>query len=558
MILPLNSYKRSFTFSVLLIAFPLLAFAQVDTAWVRRYPPNPGPGAYANGLALTLDAVGYVYVTGPYGSSFLYDYATLKYNRAGDTVWVGRYNGPADSDDVASAIAVDPSGNIYVTGGSKGVGTSDDFCTIKYDRAGGQKWIARYNGPANSQDIANAIAVDANKYVYVTGWSYGSGSDIDYATVKYDSLGNELWARRYNGPANSRDNPLTLAVDTVGNVCVTGLSAAGGGAYDYATIMYNGAGDTLWVRRYSGLIGGGGFNVARAVAVDAAGNAYVTGASEGFGTGRDFATIKYNGSGDTLWVRRYNGPVNGQDEAWALAVDQDGNVYVTGQSASSSDPADFATVKYDRNGDQRWVARYNGPGNQEDVAKHVAVDAQGNVYVAGRSIGLTPNGDYCTVKYDSLGNQLWVARYDGPANNYDDIFGLAVDDSGNVYVTGISDGNVAPVMCTIKYRQFVGVEGLTPSGVPLQFKLSQNAPNPWASGTRISYTLSHEAQVALRVYNPAGQLVRTLVDGGESAGFKQVAWDGRDDGGRRVPSGVYFYRLQAGAFSDTKKMVLIR
>lgn len=89
-------------------------------------------------------------------------------------------------------------------------------------------------------------------------------------------------------------------------------------------------------------------------------------------------------------------------------------------------------------------------------------------------------------------------------------------------------------------------------------RLDQNLPNPWSRLTRISYTLSHEAQVALRVYNPTGQLVRSLVDGEESAGYRQIFWDGRDDVGRKVPSGVYFYRLQAGAFSDTKKMVLIR
>jgi hypothetical protein len=296
-----------------------------------------------------------------------------------------------------------------------------------------------------------------------------------------------------------------------------------------------------------------------ALAVDLSGNIYVTGYSAGVGTAADYVTIKCTSNGDTVWVRRYDGPVHARDWAYNLTLDRVGNVYVTGQSQpSNSDQADYLTIKYDNAGNQRWVARYNGPGNQADVAKHIAVDAQGNVYVGGGSIGLTPNGDYCTVKYDSLGNQIWVARYDGPANNYDDIFGLAVDDSSNIYVTGTSDMNVAGIMCTIKYRQFVGVEVLTPSGVPLHFKLSQNVPNPWASGTGISYTLPREAQVALRVYNPTGQLVRSLIHGKESAGFKQVAWDGRDEAGRRVPSGVYFYRLQAGAFSDTKKMVVIR
>jgi len=104
----------------------------------------------------------------------------------------------------------------------------------------------------------------------------------------------------------------------------------------------------------------------------------------------------------------------------------------------------------------------------------------------------------------------------------------------------------------------VGVEELSPSGIPLRFELAQNAPNPWASGTKISYALPHEAQVALRVYNPTGQLVRILVNGRESAGYKQAAWDGRDDLGHRVPSGVYFYRLQAGSFLEARKMVLVR
>jgi hypothetical protein len=182
------------------------------------------------------------------------------------------------------------------------------------------------------------------------------------------------------------------------------------------------------------------------------------------------------------------------------------------------------------------------------------------VYVGGGSIGLTPNGDYCTVKYDSLGNQIWVARYDGPANNYDDIFGLAVDDSSNIYVTGTSDMNVAGIMCTIKYRQFVGVEEKTSSvnPAPLRFALAQNAPNPWASGTRISYSLSAPGEASLAVYDALGRRVRAFSPHALRLTPHEVFWDGRDDGGRRVPSGVYFYRLQAGGYSDTKKMVLIR
>ena len=110
------------------------------------------------------------------------------------------------------------------------------------------------------------------------------------------------------------------------------------------------------------------------------------------------------------WVARYEG-----DGANAMAVDDSGNVYVTGVSA----PADYATIKYDPDGNELWVARYDGPASSYDEALAMAVDGWGNVYVAGKSDGIGTNQDYATIKYDPDGNELWVARYDGPANGYD-------------------------------------------------------------------------------------------------------------------------------------------
>ena len=134
---------------------------------------------------------------------------------------------------------------------------------------------------------------------------------------------------------------------------------------------------------------------------------------------------------------------------------------------------------------------------------------------------------------------------------------LAVDPRGGLHVVW-ADSRDTVFQVYYKSRTPLGIEKDSTLFEQLSFNLFQSAPNPWVSATRISYTLPREAKVLLRVYNPVGQLVRSLVDCNESAGYKQVTWDGRDDCGRRVPSGVYFYRLQAGSFSDTKKMVLIR
>ena len=214
-----------------------------------------------------------------------------------------------------------------------------------------EEWVAKYNGPANYNDWAFAIALDPEGNVYVTGGScsYGSMFHYDYATVKYDSSGNELWVARYNGPGNYNDHTF-------------------------------------------------------AIALDASGNIYVTGKSNISGTGNDYATIKYDSSGNELWVARYDGPGGLNDYAHAMVLDPFGNVYVTGYSYGKRTYNDYATVKYDSSGNQLWVARYNGPGNNHDCAYAIVVDASGNVYVTGWSSGDGFSSDYATIKYSSLEN----------------------------------------------------------------------------------------------------------------------------------------------------------
>ena len=450
--------RRKSLFLLLIFLFYIPVLAQVDTAWVRRYngPGNSEDHAYA----LSVDSSGNVYVTGwSPGSGTGLDYATIKYSPSGDTLWVKRYNGPGNGSDYAYALAVDGSGNVYVTGWSYGSGSSSDYATIKYSPAGDTLWVRRYNGPGNSYDYATALAVDSSGNLYVAGYSDSDTSSFfnyDYATIKYSPSGDTVWVRRYNGPGNSDEEASALAVDDSGNVYVTGQSDGSGSSSDYATIKYSPSGDTLWVRRYHGP--GNGTDYAYALAVDGSGNVYVTGSSNGSGTFRDYATIKYNSAGDTLWARRYNGTGNDWDLANALAVDDSGNLYVTGYSDGSGTSYDYATIKYSPSVDTLWVRRYHGPGNYVDFASALAVDDSGNLYVTGQSYGSGSSYDYATIKYSSAGDALWVRGYNGPGNDGDGAYALAVDGSGNVYVTGQSYGSGTDYdYATIKYIQFACV-----------------------------------------------------------------------------------------------------
>ena len=432
---------------------PAVGAASPSELWVSRYNSPFGDDV---ARAVAVDSAGNVFVTGSSaGNGTSSDYATVKYDGAtGAQLWAARYDGPANGIDGAFAIAVDGTGNVVVTGESRdsGFGLNFDYATVKYDGATGmQLWAARYDGPGHRSDHAYDVAVDGVGDVVVTGPSMNSDLVFDYATVKYDgTTGAQLWVARYNGPGGGGDLARSMAVDALGDVLVTGESyGAAGAGFDYGTVKYNGVtGVQIWDARYLGASAGSS-DSAWALALDSAGNVLVTGESGTFENGPDFATVKYDATtGAQVWASRYNGPGigpgNTNDRSRAVAVTTWGYVAVTGESAGDGTGNDYATILYDgATGAQTWIARYNGPGNDADLPHAITSDSSGHVLVTGES-----EGDYVTLRYDaSTGAEHWVARHNGPASNNDAALALALDPAGNILVTGISEG-----YGTVKYE----------------------------------------------------------------------------------------------------------
>lgn len=533
--------------------------SQVTEEWVARYSGSLA-GGYDIAHDIALDKFGNVYVTGSsQASAGGQDYLTIKYNSHGAIEWTARYNNSAvNSHDQAYNLAVDDSGNVYVTGGSFGNGTERDFLTIKYNSDGDTLWTRRYNGPGFDLDESVEIELDSDANVYITGYSETAGN-LDYYTIKYNTDGIEQWASRYNGPAGplgSEDRPHFLALDKSGNVYITGESSAGltGTGLDrYATVKYNQSGDTVWTALYSGS-GVEGLNQAYALSVDDSGNVFVTGRSDPenqFGYNFDMLTIKYNPDGSTAWIARYNGPGNSTDIGNSIAPDNNGNVIVAGGSLFGGFFLDLCLVKYNPSGDTIWVRRYNGPEDHVDVGNAIAADESGNIYVAGLSTGTGTLRDYVTLKYNSEGIQQWVMRYNGPTNGDDEINAMIIDESGNVYVTGRSAGNGVDY-ATIKYSS--GVTSIKNEKSSLnQFTLEQNFPNPFNPGTTISWQSPVDSWQTLTVYDLLGREVATLVDEFKPAGKHEISFDGS-----KLSSGVYLYKLTAGGFTSVKKLILLK
>ncbi|MBI3620738.1 MAG: SBBP repeat-containing protein [Nitrospirae bacterium] len=396
------------------------------------------------------------------GTGSDYDFVTLKYDASGALLWQAKYDTDFNTGggETPSDLAVDPAGNVYVVGSrcvaalASGSCTDSQYVTIKYSSLGDQLWVRTFSDP--SLDAATAIVLDQTGNLYVAGVSkttVSSGSTGEFLTIKYDGAGNELWIRRA-GPGSTIANVVALAMDQADNLYL--FVARGTSPADYRIIKYDAAGNEVWTMVTDDLF--------VAAAVDGAGNSYVTGYSKNVTTNpRGYYTYKYDTDGNRVWAAYYAYNTV-KENPTAIAVDGSGNVWVTGESwqgTSTTSPdssLDYSTIKYDTNGTLQWTARYTrGNGN---TPLDVAVDAAGNGYVTGRS----HNGrdyDYATVKYDPEGNQLWEVRYDGAGSTAaipasmdggDSARSIALDGAGNVIIAGSSQSSAGDLdTATVKY-----------------------------------------------------------------------------------------------------------
>ena len=199
------------------------------------------------------------------------------------------------------------------------------------------------------------------------------------------------------------------------------------------------------------------------------------------------------------------------------------------------------------------MSLYNGSGNDFDIATSIKSDVNGNVYVAGYSYGTGTQEDFATVKYNSNGDQQWAEIFNGDADSSDIAASLAIDQSGNIYTSGYSYVTSSGFdFITIKYSQTVGVNQIS-GNLPEKFLLEQNYPNPFNPNTNIRYTIEEAGYTSLTVYNSVGIEISTLISENLQAGSYSAEFNAEN-----YPSGVYYYKLTSGDFTQVKKMILLK
>ncbi|HWY13310.1 MAG TPA: SBBP repeat-containing protein [Bacteroidia bacterium] len=454
------------TITLLAVLFTLIGKNVNAQSPTWQWAKSSGGTANESSNGVCVDANGNTFVTGTYASPNItfgsttftntggLDMFTVKYDPSGNVLWAK--SGKGVSNEVGYNITVDASGNSYVVGTYNSstlvFGTTtltlnafDDIFIVKYDPSGNIIWAKTAGG--NGNDIGQSIAVDGSGNSYITGYyassTIGFGSTTltnsggnDLYVAKYDPSGNVLWAEKAGGASNDAGGG--IAVDASGNAYITGSFSSASisfstttftnsGGIDMFTVKYDASGNVIWARSATGVSNDVGYNVA----LDAIGNPYVVGTYNSstltFSTTvltlkafDDIFIVKYDASGNLFWAKTIGG--TGNDIGQSIAVDASGNSYITGYFASTSmaigtttlinaGTNDFYMAKYDASGIPQWANSEGGASDDRGACISVAANGN-NVYVGGYFASSSVSFGSTTLT-NVGGNDMFVADFGG-------------------------------------------------------------------------------------------------------------------------------------------------
>jgi hypothetical protein len=386
--------------------------------WLKQF----GTDTYDQSYDIATDSKDNIYLTGATlgdlagANTISYDTWVAKYDSNGDRLWIKQF-GFFESNE-SYGIAIDKNDNVYLAGytydnlAGTSAGSSDAW-VAKYDSNGDRIWIEQFG--SSSSDFSNDIAIDNSGNLYLTGDTYGNlagtnAGSSDAWVAKYDSNGDRVWIEQFGSSSSDVFND--IAIDSNDNIYLTGTTTgdlAGTNAnssYDAWVAKYSSNGDRIWIEQF----GFSAWDFSDGIAIDSNDNIYLTGSTDGILAGNNLGfsdawVAKYSSNGDRIWIKQFGS--SSLDYSREIAIDSNDNIYLNGftygdlAEKNIGGGEDVWIAKYDLNGEQLGAKQFGSLGY--DTSGGIATDSNNNIYLTGYT-----NGNLAAKNFG--GSDIWVAK----------------------------------------------------------------------------------------------------------------------------------------------------
>jgi hypothetical protein len=467
-----------------------------------------------------------------------------------DTLWTRTYGG--DHLEAAHSIQQTIDGGYIIAGTTESFGAGYyDMWLLKTDNNGNKEWGQTYGGYFDDRAYSVQQTTDDGYIIAGRTDSFGAGDD-DFWLVKTDEFGNEEWNQTYGGIY--RDSAESVKQTTDGGYIIGGYFETNEVSYLNSLMIKT---DENGNEEWNLIFGGENFSEATSVIQATDGSYIIAGVIQSVGYNNDFLLLKIDVNGNIVWNQTYD--YDFRDIANCVQQTTDGGYIIVGYTGPfDSYDCDYLLVKTDEDGNEEWNQTYTF--SNKNFAESVQQTTDGGYIIAGRNRAYGSSyADYWIVKTNEFGNEEWNQTYNYGIATADYAESIQQTTDGG-YIIGGRTYNFTTYdsdVWLIRLGSEVSVEDNVLSNKDNKYHLYQNYPNPFNPTTIISFSIPKESNVELSIFNIKGQKVKNLVTNNFAKGDHSVVWLGKDEAGKSVSSGVYFYKMKLDGKNEAVKKCLL-